>query len=67
MYSVRQGFDPKITARISKALQELDNSRPEDSRILAAAGMTGIIGARDEDYRPVRELVRRLGLPEAGQ
>lgn len=62
VYSVRKGFDPAITEKIARALLDLSMSRHDDAPILAAAGMIDIISARDEDYEPIRSLIRRLGL-----
>lgn len=67
VYSVRKGFDPALKGRIAKALLDLDMKRPSDAEILSAAGMIDIIPARDEDYEPIRELVRRLGLVQEPQ
>lgn len=62
VYSVRQGFDPRLRERIGRAFFDLDKKRASDGEILAAAGMTAIIPARDSDYDPVRDLAHRLGL-----
>jgi len=62
VYSVRKGFDPAITEKIARALLDLSMSRHDDAPVLAAAGMIDIISARDEDYEPIRSLIRRLGL-----
>jgi len=62
VYSVRKGFDPDLREIIGQALFALDNKRPADTEILAAAGMTGIIPAHDTDYNSVRELANRLAL-----
>ena len=67
VYSVRKGFDPALKGRIAKALLDLDMKRPPDAEILSAAGMIDIIPARDEDYDPIRDLVRRLGLVQEPQ
>lgn len=62
VYSVRKGFDPASTEKIARALQDLSMSRRDDAVILGAAGMIGIIPARDEDYDSIRELAMRLDL-----
>ena len=62
VYSVRKGFDPASTEKIARALQDLNMSRRDDAVILGAAGMIGIIPARDEDYDSIRELAMRLDL-----
>ena len=64
LYSVRKGFDRQRLALIASALLDLDSSRQPDREILAAAGMVGVIGAKDSDYEPIRDLVRRLNLNE---
>ena len=67
VYSVRKGFDPVLKKRIAKALLELDMKRQTDAEILSAAGMIDIIPARDDDYDPIRDLVRRLDLVQEPQ
>ena len=67
VYSVRKGFDPVLKSRIAKALLELDVKRRADAEILSAAGMIDIIPAHDDDYDPIRDLVRRLGLVQEPQ
>jgi phosphonate transport system substrate-binding protein len=62
VYSVRQGFDPRLRDQVGQAFFDLESDRSPDGEILAAAGMTAIIAARDSDYDPVRELAHRLGL-----
>jgi phosphonate transport system substrate-binding protein len=62
VYSVRKGFDPAITDKIARALLDLSVTRHDDAPVLAAAGMVDIISAHDEDYEPIRTLIRRLGL-----
>ena len=64
VYSARKGFDPSVRDRIARALLGLQMSNPEDAKILSAAGMIDIIPARDEDFRPIRDLVTRLNLGE---
>lgn len=67
VYSVRKGFDPAAQRKIARALLDLDMRRKGDAEILTAAGMVGIIAAKDADYDPIRELVRRLDLDEGMQ
>jgi phosphonate transport system substrate-binding protein len=62
VYSVRKGFDPGTKDKIARALLDLSMSRHDDAPVLSAAGMIDIIPARDEDYEPIRTLVRRLDL-----
>jgi phosphonate transport system substrate-binding protein len=40
----------------------LNPANPEQADILEAAGLRGIIPARDQDLDPVRELARKLEL-----
>jgi len=67
VYSVRKGFDPTAKRKIVRALLELNAAKPDDAKILAAAGMVGIIAARDDDYEPIRRLVKRLDLNGSAQ
>ena len=62
VYAARQGLDPDIVKAVAKAMFALDGGDPEHAAILKAAGMRGIIPARDLDYDPVRELARKLGI-----
>jgi phosphonate transport system substrate-binding protein len=62
VYSVRKGFDPSARDKIAKALMALKASRPEEARILSAAGMVGIVPARDADFDSVRDLITRLNV-----
>ncbi len=62
VYSVRKGFDPVIRDKVATALLDLQLGRDDDARILSAAGMVGIISARDGDFEPIRDLVTSLSL-----
>lgn len=62
VYSARKGLDPDVVNTISKAMYSLNFDVESQHDILAAAGMRGIIPARDSDYDPVRELAHKLGL-----
>ena len=64
VYSVRRGFDPVARGKIEKALLALKITSHEDAKILSAAGMVGIIPARDADFDPVRKLVSTLNIGE---
>lgn len=64
VYSVRRGFDPAAREKIEKALLALKITSHEDAKILSAAGMVGIIPARDADFDPVRKLVSTLNIGE---
>lgn len=64
VYASRSGFDPQYRERIAEAMFALDEHNPDEREILKAAGMVGIIPARDSDYDPIRKLARRLELRE---
>jgi phosphonate transport system substrate-binding protein len=60
VYSARAGLDPAKVAAVARALIALDNSEPEEHRILSYAHMTGIIASSDRDFDSVRKLWRRV-------
>ena len=62
VYAARKGLDPAVVEAVAKAMFALDRDIPEHKAILDAAGMKGIIPARDIDYDPVRELAEKLQL-----
>ena len=62
VYAARKGLDPAVVDAIAKAMFALDVDTPEHRAILRAAGMQGIIPARDIDYDPVRILAEKLQL-----
>lgn len=62
VYAARKGLAPEIVKTLSNAMFSLDYDRPVHKEILDAAGMRGIIPARDADYDRVRELADKLGL-----
>ncbi|MBN2140565.1 MAG: phosphate/phosphite/phosphonate ABC transporter substrate-binding protein [Desulfovibrionaceae bacterium] len=62
VYAHRQGLDPEVVEKISRAMFKLNPSDPEHAAILKAAQFKGIIPARDKDYDPVRRLAVQLGL-----
>lgn len=62
VYAARKGLDPDIVRRIASAMFALSENDPEHERILAAAGMRGIIPTTDRDYDPCRELFTTLRL-----
>ncbi|GAB6112887.1 phosphate/phosphite/phosphonate ABC transporter substrate-binding protein [Desulfomicrobium salsuginis] len=67
VYSARKGFDPVARDKIAKAMLGLQISNHEHAKILSAAGMVDIIPARDEDFKPIRDLISRLHLNEDAQ
>ncbi|MCJ2163492.1 MULTISPECIES: phosphate/phosphite/phosphonate ABC transporter substrate-binding protein [unclassified Pseudodesulfovibrio] len=62
VYSARKGLDPEVVEAISKAMFALDHENEAHKLILSAAGIRGVIPAKDIDYGPVRELAEKLGL-----
>ncbi|MGE4422212.1 MAG: phosphate/phosphite/phosphonate ABC transporter substrate-binding protein [Pseudodesulfovibrio sp.] len=62
VYAARKGLDPAVVDAIAKAMFALNVDTPEHEAILSAAGVKGIIPARDIDYDPVRELAEKLNL-----
>ena len=58
VYAVRSDLDPKLTKWIGDAMFRLDIDDPAHAAILKAAKIEGIIPATDEDYDPVRRLVK---------
>lgn len=62
VYAARKGLDPQVVARIKQAMFRLSMEDPEGGRILANAGIRGIIPAEDKDYDPIRILMAKLGL-----
>jgi len=62
LFAARQGLDPKVVEKIAQAMFALDPANPEHAAILAAASLKSIIPAQDQDFDPVRELVRKLAL-----
>lgn len=62
VYAARKGLDPRVVNMMAQAMYSLNKSREEHRQILQAAGMRGIIPAKDADYDPVRELASKLGL-----
>lgn len=62
LFAARQGLDRRVVDRIALALFALRPDNPEHAAILAAAGLHGVIPAVEQDFDPVRELVRKLNL-----
>ncbi|MEF2144067.1 MAG: phosphate/phosphite/phosphonate ABC transporter substrate-binding protein [Desulfovibrionaceae bacterium] len=60
VYSARAGFDPKVVECVAQAMFALGRNGQDDAPILSAAGIRGIVPARDNDYDPVRVLARQL-------
>jgi phosphonate transport system substrate-binding protein len=62
VYSARRGLDPAVVNAIAEAMFALNPDNEEQRGILEAAGMRGIIPAKDADYDPVRDLADKLGM-----
>jgi phosphonate transport system substrate-binding protein len=59
VYAARKGLDHQVVEKIKKALLSLDKKDPEQARILKQAGFVGVIASNDEDYDPLRRMVKR--------
>ena len=62
LFAARKDLDPRVVEKIAQAMFALDPHNPDHAAVLEAAGLKGIIPARDQDFDPVRELVRKLNL-----
>lgn len=62
LFAARRGLDEGVVDKIARAMFALDPANQEHAAILGAAGLKGIIPARDQDFDPVRELVHKLEL-----
>jgi phosphonate transport system substrate-binding protein len=62
VYSARKDLDPTVISALAEAMFALNADNDDQRRILDAAGMRGIIPARDSDYDPVRELAYKLDI-----
>jgi phosphonate transport system substrate-binding protein len=62
VYSARKDLDPTVISAMAEAMFALSADNDDQRRILDAAGMGGIIPARDSDYDPVRELAYKLDI-----
>ena len=60
VYAARKGLDPALVEKIMDALLRLDSRNPEHQPILRAAHISGVIASTDEDFDPVRELLRKV-------
>ncbi|MGE4293861.1 MAG: phosphate/phosphite/phosphonate ABC transporter substrate-binding protein [Desulfovibrio sp.] len=60
VYCARAGLDPAIVNKVAQAMFALNPNRPDDARILSAAGVRGIVPATDDDYEAVRVLASKL-------
>jgi len=62
VFSSRKGLDESVVETLAEAMFRLDFTTPEHAAILDTAHIRGIIPARDNDYDPIRELAKKLGL-----
>jgi phosphonate transport system substrate-binding protein len=60
VYAARKSLDPALVEKIKDALLRLDQRNPEHQPILRAAHISGAIASADEDFEPVRELLRKV-------
>jgi phosphonate transport system substrate-binding protein len=60
VYASRKGLDPAWVEKIRDALLRLDPRNPDHQPILRAAHISGAIASADEDFEPVRELLRKV-------
>ncbi|WP_081859151.1 phosphate/phosphite/phosphonate ABC transporter substrate-binding protein [Desulfohalovibrio reitneri] len=59
-FAARKGLSASVTQRIRDALLALDRDDPDDRAILERAHFQGVVAARDSDFDPVRDLIKRL-------
>lgn len=60
VYAARKDLDPTLVGKVRDALLRLDRENPEHQSILRAAHISGAIASTDEDFEPVRELLRKV-------
>jgi phosphonate transport system substrate-binding protein len=60
VYAARKGVDPEVIRKIKDALLRLDIDNPEHRVILRTAHFRGTVASGDEDFEPVRELLRKV-------
>jgi phosphonate transport system substrate-binding protein len=60
VYAARKNLDPALVEKIRNALLRLDRQNPEHQPMLRAAHISGAIASADEDFEPVRELLRKV-------
>jgi phosphonate transport system substrate-binding protein len=61
VYAARRGLDPAVIQKIKQALLDLNTQNPAHAAILKRAGFIGVMPAKDEDFNPVRRLVKFVG------
>lgn len=62
VYAARKDLDPTVTETIRDALVRLSNQNSDHQPILRAAHISGAIPSSDEDFEPVRALIRKVGI-----
>ncbi len=60
VYAARKDLDPALAKKIEDALLRLDSRNPDHQHILRAAHISGAIASTDEDFEPIRELLRKV-------
>lgn len=60
VYAARNGLEPSLAKKITDALLRLDSHNPDHQPLLRAAHIKGAIASTDEDFGPVRELIRKV-------
>ena len=60
VYAAARDLDPAVTEAVKKAMLALSWDNPEHRAILQAAHFSGILAATDQDFAPVRDIVRAL-------
>lgn len=61
-YAARSGLATDVVEAVQEAMFALDYERPDHRLILEKAAIRGIVPACPDDFRQVRNLVRRAGL-----
>lgn len=60
VYAARKDLDSTVTETIAAALVRLSNQNSDHQPILRAAHISGAIRSSDEDFEPVRALLRKV-------
>lgn len=62
VYAAREGLEPDVVQNIKQALCALDMQQPGQEKILAKARIQDIIPAADQEFDPIRKLIRKVGV-----
>lgn len=60
VYAARKGLETAVVEKIREALLRLDRQNVNHQPILRAAHFSGAITSGDEDFEPIRELLRKV-------